>query len=303
MTYPSLIKDMPFRRYLDDPCEQPSVTSSIVRAMIDSAPAKVRLGVPRLNRDFQETHATRFDIGTAAHALLVGGGNALEILDYDSYRTDDAKDDRDTAYANDRTPLLAKNYDRVVDMVDAGRPQFLQNPIMAEVLPDPKLLSEATVVWRERGVTCRCRPDWFAPQFAAVVHYKTVGVSLVPDQLARYASSMGWDLIAAHYGAGIKLLTGVEPHQVFAVQSVKPPYLATVVELDLPFVETATAVRETVLATWGRCLATGRWPGHTARTVTLECPAWHESRGMEAARRFRERRDPLAGTIELQEAD
>ena len=95
--------------------------------------------------------------------------------------------------------------------------------------------------------------------------------------LPRYAATMGWDVTAAHYAAGVEALTGQIPLQFFAVQENKPPHLALVIELDEIFVACGALVRELAIGMWARCLREDDWPGYPRRTVKLECPPWHEA--------------------------
>ena len=61
----------------------------------------------------------------------------------------------------------------------------------------------------------------------------------------------GWDFAAlAHYGAGVKALTGREPEQYFAVQEIEPPYLALVCRLEQAFVENGKMSRDRVDPHW-----------------------------------------------------
>ena len=285
---------MDFPAYLADPCETPSLTSSNVKLLLSSAPAMVRMKTPRLNPEYVDTADEKFRIGTAAHALLVGGGEKIGVIEYPNYKTNKAKRARDRAIADGRTPVLEANFERVKAMVKAAERQFGESDL-GEFLDDHHLRSEATILWREAGTLNRCRPDWLMiPDYIApiVIHYKTLNVSLGRTSLARYAVNMGWDLIAAHYGAGVKMLTGVSPAQGFAVQQQFPPYLTRVVNLDEMFIRPAMARRAMALDIWAKCVATGSWPGYGGRTVTLECPHWHEAESMAQVNRARKGTQP-----------
>ena len=77
MNLPALIKSMDFATYLADPATEPSVTSSIAKQLNATAPWRVWLNTPRLNPNARAQHSDNFDLGTAAHALFVGGGDPL----------------------------------------------------------------------------------------------------------------------------------------------------------------------------------------------------------------------------------
>lgn len=278
MHLPALIPDMSFADYLADPMPAPSVTSSILRTLLSSAPRKVWHQTPRLNPDAAPRNRASFDLGIAAHAALTGVGGEIVVIEATDYRSKDAKAARDEAYAAGKTPLLAEQAKQVEVMMDAASDQLAAfggvlggiRPIAAGIIP------EASIFWHEAGVNCRCRPDFWHKAGNVVIHYKTTATEIAPDTLAAFAARQGWDLIAAHYEAGIAALTGSAPRQCFVVQEVEAPHLLIAAELDATFIAEAKMLRDLALHIWGRCLATGTWPGHLAVPIKLECPEWHE---------------------------
>ena len=275
---PQIIQNLSFDDYLRDPAPEPSVTSDILKKLVNGAPRTVWQHTIRVNPQAVSAQKTIFDLGSAAHALFVGKGNALAVINEDSYRTNAAKAMRDKAYAAGHTPLLAKDFEAVEEMAEAAELQFSQNSDIRKVFPPAD--REATILWQEFGVLNRCRPDFYVPNSPTrvapvIIHYKT-GASISAATLGRYAASLGWEITAAHYRAGVVALTGEVPRQFFAVQENKPPYLAMVLELDDIFVASGAMVRELAMGIWATCLHSGDWPGHPVQTVKLTCPAWHE---------------------------
>ena len=116
---------------------------------------------------------------------------------------------RDDAYEDDMTPHAGQPV-RARGRHGRGgaHPTAAERGRCSPMLEDGETLSEASLFWRDTGVACRCRPDWMHLESASIVHYKTTAVSLAADAMERHAADQGWDLIAAHYGAGIKALTG-----------------------------------------------------------------------------------------------
>ena len=277
-TAPTLISDMSFADYLGDPAPAPSVTAGILRELITGTPRHVWERTPRLNPDAAPENKAAFDLGSAAHALFVGHGATLDVIQADSWRTNAAKAAKASAYAAGHTPILEKDYARVEGMSNAATEQFGQNPDIGPLLA--AMDREATIIWNEVGVTNRCRPDFLLslePTTPTIVHYKTTATRLSASSLPRYAAGAGWDMTAAHYAAGVKALTGHEPRQYFAAQENTPPYLGLVIELDPIFAACGTMNRELALGIWATCLRENAWPGYQARTLRLECPPWHES--------------------------
>ena len=274
---PSLIEDMSFADYLGDPAPEPSVTAGILRELLNGTPRHVFERTPRLNANAVPENKAAFDLGSAAHALFVGHGAALDVITADNWRTNAAKDLRVAAYKAGHTPILEKEFARVKAMADVAEAQFGQHAEIGPLLP--AMQREATILWADVGVTNRCRPDFvdLDHDFPVIVHYKTTATRLNPAALPRFAAGQGWDLTAAHYAAGVKALTGTSPRQFFAIQENTPPYLGVVVELDRIFVACGDMCRQLALGIWAKCLRENAWPGYPSGTLRLECPPWHES--------------------------
>jgi hypothetical protein len=96
ITTPGIYK-MRAAEYHADPCLEPSLSSTIARVLCDSAPAHAQHAHPRLNLQNVEEEAEHFDIGTAAHAILLEGEAAVTVIDAKDWRTNAAKDARDAA--------------------------------------------------------------------------------------------------------------------------------------------------------------------------------------------------------------
>ena len=274
---PRLIEDMSFADYLSDPAPEPSVTAGILRELLTGTPRHVYERTPRLNAHAESESKAEFDLGSAAHALFVGHGAALDVIQSDNWRTNTAKDQRVTSYQAGHTPILEKDFARVSAMADAAMAQFGQSAIAGHLSPESQ--REATIIWNEVGVTNRCRPDFLTTSRAVqtIVHYKTTATRLSAAALPRYAAGLGWDLTAAHYAAGVKALTGEEPRQFFAIQENVAPYLGVVVEIDPIFVACGTMCRALALGIWAKCLRENVWPGYPSGTLRLDCPPWHEA--------------------------
>src|SRR4029077_1158679 len=78
----------------------------------------------RLNPAAIEEDAEHFDIGTAAHALLLEGHRNIAVIDAKAWGTNAARTARDAARAAGQTPLLAARWADVQAMVSAARAQL-----------------------------------------------------------------------------------------------------------------------------------------------------------------------------------
>lgn len=286
MKLPVLIEQMDFATYLADPMQEPSLTSSLVKSLLSTAPRRVWEETPRLNKEAVSENKKAFDLGSAAHRLFTGTGAPIVEIDAAAFNTNAAKAARDEAYAAGKTPILKANMPRVRAMAASALDQVRDNPDIGHLFSEKefaKLGREVTICWQEGGVMHRCRPDFYSAEHNIIIHYKTTGQDVAPATLAKYAANSGWDMTAAHYHQGALALTGHPPRQFFVVQETAEPHLLMTAEVDATFLEVAMMRRARAVTIWGRCLRENVWPGMVSRTIKLECPEWHE-RDMIAAK-------------------
>ena len=271
--------------YHADPCDTPSLSASIARILCVDTPIHAWTQHPRLNPDYQPEEAEKFDIGTAAHALLLQGDEIAEVLEFTDWRTNAAKDARDEARANGRLPLLAKNWQQVRRMVEAARIQL--QGVDANPVPFTGGQPEQTLVWTDQGAHCRARLDWLRDDRAAIDDYKTTSRpgGANPEAWSRSLFNMGYDVQAAFYLRGVHQLTGAEPDWRWVVQETAPPYALSVVSLTPAARELADAKVEYALKTWRDCLAANVWPGYPTQVCYAELPGWEEARWLEKEER------------------
>lgn len=267
--------------YHSDPCEQPSLSSSIAHLLCVASPAHAFAAHPRLNPNFVRVEEEKFDVGTSAHSLLLEGDAGVQVVDAADWRTNAAKEQRDEARAAGRIPLLTKQHDEVQAMVAALRTQ------RELVDADPPLFKdgkpEQTLTWADSGVHCRARVDWLHDDFRAIDDYKTTGRSANPEQWARTTMfSIGADIQVAFYLRGLQLLTGAtDVAWRFVVQETSPPYALSVVSLGPDVLTLAQKKVDYAIAVWRRCLESGSWPAYPRRVAYAELPPWEEARWLE----------------------
>jgi hypothetical protein len=270
--------------YHGDPCERPSLSASIAHTLITSSPIHAWTQHPRLNPDYLPEEAEHFDIGSAAHALLLEGQNGVEIVDAKDWRTAAAQDARAEARLNGRFPLLAKQWDDVQAMVAAALIQLRGVNVNPQPFTDGQ--PEQTLIWEDPdyGVTCRARLDWLHTDYAIIDDYKTAG-NANPEAWSRRLFDQGCDVQAAFYLRGLAVLTGVDADWRWCVQEKKPPYALTVMALAPPALELAQAKVEHALKLWRQCLEAGVWPGYPRDICFADLPPYEEARWLQKEER------------------
>lgn len=230
--------------------------------------AKVLLKAPALFKWQQEhpVHKDVFDVGSAAHKLVLGVGAEIVDVDADSWRTKAAKDAKDAARADGKIPLLTADHERVKAMADALSSHRLAMRLLSEGRPEVSAFctDEAT------GVMRRGRFDWLGTTI--ITDYKTCASS-EPLAFVKAAANLGYHMQAAWY-ADLAADLG-HPAQAFAfiAQEKEPPYLVTVIELPPELVDIGRTRNHRALERFRDCAESGLWPGYVPDDTFAQPPA------------------------------
>lgn len=253
--------------YHMDPAASPSLSSSIAQILLRESPRKAWFSHPRLNPNYRESHESKFDLGTCAHAVLLEQDSSnIVVVDADDWRTKAAKEQRDLARTAGKTPLLARHYDDVRNMVDAAL-AYIEGSDIAEAWHDAE--SEVTGVWHEKGVWLRCRFDRLAKDRSSIIDYKST-TDASPEGFSRQIQRMNYHLQEAFYRRCIRALVGTDPRCVFLAQEVTPPHDPSLAACSNAMREIADAEVERAIGMWRQCLASGEWPGYPKRICYAE---------------------------------
>jgi len=256
--------------YHADPCPEPSASSSILRKILSGSARHAWLAHPKLGGAVQEPRST-FDLGTAAHALLLEGEDGIAIVEADDWRTKAAREARDEARAAGKIPMLPEQAAECYAMVEAARDQLRPFGLLAEPAP------ESTLIWRQGPHWCRARLDRFESR--TVIDYKTTARSARPGLVDRLVWSMGYDVQIAWYLDGATAVTGDDQIQHrLIVQEVTPPYALSVLALGPAAMGSARGRMRAAWNVWAGCLQKGRepehWPLYDPEVVEIGAPAW-----------------------------
>jgi len=269
----SAITDVDYHR--DNVADEPTISRSFIHTMIQRSPWHAWAQHPKLNASYVTPQdEAKFDVGTAAHALFLEGRNAVEVVEADSWRTKDAKYQRDLARAHGRIPLLDKDWAAVQAMCAALRDQLPAGYFQGGE-------AETTIVWRDRGVLCRARVDYLRGDM--IDDYKSTSASAAPGAWSRTMFNYGYDIQAAFYMRG----TGAARF-CFTVQETFEPYAVQTFELAPDALALANRKIDWALDTWKACREADHWPGYPRRTAYVTVPPWLEQQWFD-----REARDDL----------
>jgi hypothetical protein len=275
------VYDLPDEVYHADPVPGGSLSVSGARKLLPpSCPARFRY-----ERDNPPAPKAVFDLGHAAHRLVLDAGPDIVVVDAGDWRTKVARTARDEAHAAGAVPLLAADYEQVQAMAAALR----EHPIASALLRPDTGRPEQTLVWVDAGtkVWRRARLDWYPYPGSGrliVPDYKTCR-SAAPDDLQRAISEYGYHQQAAWYLDGIKALGLAEdPQFVLVFQETSAPYLVTVAQPDRTALRIGAHLNRVALMTYRECVAADRWPGYSDDVELIQLPAWVENRYAEEIR-------------------
>lgn len=274
------IYDMPNAAYHADPVVCGSLSSSGARKLLPP-------GCPALFRHEREHGRPEkrvFDLGHAAHTLVLGVGPEIVTVDADDWKTKAAREAQAAAYAAGKVPLLTAEREQV-DAVAAA----LRQHTYASALFDPARggAAEQSLFWRDshHEVWRRARLDWLPAQQPngrmILADYKTAR-SAEPEAFAKSFANYGYHQQAAWYiDAAQALDLATDVAFVFVVQEKTPPYLVTVFEPDQTALRIGRHLNGRALDLFAQCMTSGTWPGYSAEVELLSLPPWVTNKYLE----------------------
>ncbi len=281
---PGIHLDIASADYFADPCESPSLTQSIASVLLDRSPRHAALRHPRLNPAWEPYEDTKFNIGNAAHKLLIGRGKELVIVEADDWRTKDAKAARDEAHEAGKVAILAHQHDTAEDMAMAFRENIATVPDCVMAFdPHGGGHGEVVIIAEYDGVILRSMVDWMRDT-THLDDLKTTGKSASPDNVPYVMADGEWALQAAIQE---RILDVIDPsgqgrrHHFFYLQENEDPYEVTVSELPEATLTKGRLMLDKAIAVWRDCMANNRWPGYPRIIHRPTYPAYMEARLIE----------------------
>lgn len=251
--------------YFNGPLARTSLSSTGARDLLD-CPAKFRHNQLNARKDTKA-----FDMGHAAHQLVLGAGPKLVRIDADEWRTNAIKAEVAEVRASGGVPLKPADWDAVHAMAAALKGHPIAPKLFTHGAP------EQSMVWRDKatGVLCRAKVDWLTRD--GIVDYKTAR-TVRPASLPKAVHEHGYFVQAAFYLRGFRATdqTGLRraPFFMFVAQEKEPPYLVTVFQLADEALAYGDRLCAEALERYRDCLAADEWPGYSDDIEDIALPAW-----------------------------
>lgn len=286
---PGVHFDVPEADYHADCADEPSLSCSVARILIEQTARRAQHAHPRLTSMPRERKASRqMEEGTVLHQLLLGTPPSAEIIEAADYRTAAAREARDAAAAAGRLPVLARRWPELQAIAGQARQSIAGVPELAPML-DAEARSEATLIWQDLGgVLCRARVDRMVPGAGSPM-FDLKFTSKV-DPLGKWDRRMvedAFDLRAAFYGRGYEALFGRTAPYVFVVIEIAEPCDVLPLQCTPQMLELGESKAATAIDLWAGCMRTGRFDGYARRVHHVSPPgwaemAWNDSQAMRA---------------------
>lgn len=281
--------------YHADPAPDPSLSRSIAEKLILQSPLHAKAAHPRMTKldDVEDKNSRVRDIGSAAHAVLLGQPTEIAVLKYPDFKTGGARAHRVEVQERGGIPLLEKDFDTVSAMVEKARSVLADNEhaaIRSIVNPDPDatVFNEVTAAWLDRcgNKYARARMDRLniAQKLVTPIDYKTTELSVAPDAVQRVIYNNNYHFQEAFYRRGIRtLLPQIDTHELrldflFIMQEQEPPFEITVARVDPAGRVIGEKMVSAAFLLWRKCHAENWWPGYPTEIVTAECPPYVDTR-------------------------
>lgn len=272
------ILDVTTAAYHRDPCEVPSLSSSMAKVLIDQSPLHAFEAHPRFGNNGVEG-SKAMDEGDLLHAiLLLQDLSSFVVLPFDSFRTKAAQAARDEAEAAGKLVLLEAAFDKVTKVAETAGKRMTEMGIVLDGVSEMKV--EWTEVDGPERVLCRGMMDHVRPVQAdrstTVYDLKSTRSGDLRS-IAKHIIDYGYDIQGAAYKSAIGKL---RPESLGRVDVVVvfiesfAPYAVTPVRFSGELRGLGEMKWERACRTWAECLRTRRWPGYVDAITVVEPPMW-----------------------------
>jgi len=258
-----LVPDMNENDYHNDPCETISLSSGMAKGLIYKTELQVKLGSRRLSPDIKQKTTDAMNLGNLCHAKILGQADPYEIAPYDSWRTKESKEAKQSILDADNIPLNETEASRILPglaaMHERLNDQLSEYPKYSNIFDNGH--AEVSGFGHDGDFWNRARFDWITDD-GLLIDYKTTGTSIASWEKNQLWADGGF-IQEVHYRKVYELATGVKPKGfAYIVQESFAPYLMRVVVIDRSFREEIERRYEYARQRFINCLNTDEWRGH-----------------------------------------
>jgi hypothetical protein len=255
--------------------QRPEFSSTLAKTLIERSPLHAKAQHPTLGSK-KKRETKEMDFGSVVHTIVLGKGKRFEELDYEDFKTKDARKARDDARAAGKVPVLKHALVRA----KAAAEKIVANLKDRGITLDGE--SEVAILWTEQTehgpVECRCMFDhvWMGGGSARILDLK-VTANAAPTFVERNAENMGYAIQEAAYR---RALVALEPNLsgradfLFAFAENDDPFALNLSRGDGLFRDLGEQRWQRALNTWALCMKEQKWPSYGTGINPLSAPAW-----------------------------
>lgn len=264
--------------YADALCDGAlTLNQSTAHMMLSRSPKHAWAAHPQLGGRRRKT-TPEMTLGTIIDEILLGGERGLEVVPFDAYRSNAAKEARDAAIARGKTPVKEPDILEYREASERAR----KNLDFAGIDLD-EYQKQVCILWVEHAsngapVQCRALMDLVYVARGLILDLKTTE-NARPDGLGRKCITYGYHIQGAAYTSALEhvvpdLSGRVRFQNVFL--ETEFPNVVTLTEPSGAMLQLGRVQWQRAVDIWEECTRTGKWPAYTAvgEVARLEPPPW-----------------------------
>jgi hypothetical protein len=254
-----------------------ALSHSLAHLLVTRSPRHAWTACRKLNSAHVEKQSSAFDLGSAAHTMLLEGDAKVCVVHADDWRKKEAKEAKASARDAGLYPVLASKYDDLKRMVDIARETIATCADLSGInlgmgrAEQVAICEDFNDAYR---IILRIRPDWWTRERDVIMDYKTTGTAH-PLAWLRTMLATGADIQEAMYRDVNERTGGPSRGKfIFIVQETEPPFACQPIALSPGFRMFAEEKYERAKNLWRQCMKSGAWPSYPNRIAYLEPPSW-----------------------------
>ena len=259
ITAPGLYPSIAPEEYFSEPCPAPALTNSLISILTNKSPAHARHAHPSLNPSYDPKKSSRaMSRGSLVHRLALDKGQEIIVSPYDEFRTKESKEWRDGQPSG---CLIVKQ----AELETAEAMASVIRRQIEEACQGEPYETEVVFAWLEGDVWCRGMLDVWCPSLNLALDPKTCADA--SDHAVDRVFAKGYARQQSWYQRGLSAINGESPQFKFLFVEGDEPHVSRVASASEGLRSGSDMECDRALSLFGKCLASGEWPGYENRIV------------------------------------
>lgn len=274
--------DMHHEIYHNDPCDNPSLSNSIIRPLLDCSPYHAWALHPKLGKEDsflsqmkKPISSEAMDFGSVIHAMILGKGEQIVPIDALDFKSSRARKEKEEALANGQIPILVHKLEKLYLLSQNFLDQMKENPLCEDFFKEGH--SEVSLLWEEKGINCRARIDRLPKDKNSPIY--DIKTTSLKDESWAYQLQNKNRTQSEFYKKGIsKILKETRPSMRFIICHLDFPFRISIFELSEDLILLAKAECKKAIEIWGDCIKNNKWDDFSNEIKTIRSTPWIEAK-------------------------